>query len=142
MLIPSKEWGPDIKKLCTMILERSIPLEDKYQVGLTKIFLRAGMLAEFEKLRSDRLNALATVVQKNFKRYMGLKRYRHLKETVVGLQATFRRTLAQRALKEKAALRIQSAARAFIERRKFVRARKVIIDVQRSKCSRTSPTSS
>lgn len=48
-LIPSKHWDSsstslDIHKLCSAILDESIQEEDKYQVGTTKIFFRAGQV--------------------------------------------------------------------------------------------------
>ena len=68
MLVESKFWGPmiknlEIKPLCNLILEKTIHDEDKYQAGLTKLFFRAGMLAVLESMRSERLNALVTILQ-------------------------------------------------------------------------------
>ena len=84
MLVPSSEWQPMIQNLqlqplCSLILERTINDPDKYQSGLTKIFFRAGMLAALESLRSGRLNALVTVVQKNMRRRMAVKKYQESK---------------------------------------------------------------
>lgn len=45
MLVRSKHWGPDTKKLCSVILDDSIKDPDKYQVGITKIFFRSGMVS-------------------------------------------------------------------------------------------------
>ncbi len=65
----SKFWGfADEKEFCNSILSATINDEDKYQLGLTKIFFRAGMLALLESLRTQRLNYLVTLVQKNVKR--------------------------------------------------------------------------
>jgi myosin-5 len=64
--------------------------EDKYQIGLTKIFFRAGMLAVLEGLRTARLNQLVTVVQKNVRRWIDLRRFREGcfgKETSAGYEA-------------------------------------------------------
>lgn len=42
----SKYWDPnlkpDIHELCNVILEKYVTEPDKYQIGLTKIFFRAG----------------------------------------------------------------------------------------------------
>jgi len=43
MLVRSKHWGSDTKKLCSIILDDSIKEPDRYQVGMTKIFFRSGM---------------------------------------------------------------------------------------------------
>ena len=44
MLVRSEHWSPDTKKLCSVILDTSIKDPDKYQVGITKLFFRAGMV--------------------------------------------------------------------------------------------------
>jgi myosin V len=45
MLVRSEHWSPDTKKLCSVILDTSIKEADKYQVGMTKLFFRAGMVS-------------------------------------------------------------------------------------------------
>lgn len=48
-LVPSKHWdnkdGIDVPKLCNLILDASIKDKDKYQIGTTKIFFRAGQVS-------------------------------------------------------------------------------------------------
>lgn len=48
-LVSSKHWDPKVKpevrQLCSVILENSIKDEDKFQVGTTKIFFRAGQVS-------------------------------------------------------------------------------------------------
>ena len=47
-LVSSKHWDPkakpEVRQLCSVILENSIKDEDKFQVGTTKIFFRAGQV--------------------------------------------------------------------------------------------------
>lgn len=47
-LVPSKYWdakaNPDMSQLCSIILDSCIKDKDKYQVGTTKIFFRAGQV--------------------------------------------------------------------------------------------------
>jgi myosin-5 len=45
----SKESSPDVRALCSSILDKSIQEEDKYQVGTTKIFFRAGQVSPPKK---------------------------------------------------------------------------------------------
>ncbi|KAH8915535.1 hypothetical protein BT69DRAFT_1229861 [Atractiella rhizophila] len=134
MLVNSKYWGPEIRNLCSEVLKNAITDVDKYQVGLTKIFFRAGMLAFLENRRSDRLNYLVTLMQKNFLRHMYMKRWQNLRTTAIGLQATGRRILAQRKVehmkKEKAAVEIQRAVRAYLSKQRFATALKTIKFVQ------------
>lgn len=44
----TKHWYPkkdqDVRQLCNAIVEKHIKDTDKYQVGLTKIFFRAGQV--------------------------------------------------------------------------------------------------
>lgn len=53
-LVSSQHWetssNPDLMNLCSAILKKSISDEDKYQIGMTKIFFRAGQVMCFELL--------------------------------------------------------------------------------------------
>lgn len=117
-----------------MILGKTIPDEDKYQVGLTKIFFRAGMLAFLEGLRSDRLNYLVTAVQKNMKRMLLRKKYIKMRSSAIKIQTWWRGIMARRLVlsirKELAAKRYQCLARRYIQRKRFVDLRNSVILVQ------------
>lgn len=134
MLVSSSHWGPQIKDLCSLILNATIKDADKYQVGLTKIFFRAGMLAFLESLRSDRLNALVTNVQKNMKRMMAQKKYRRLRVATIKIQTWWRGILARRMVlrirKEVATKKLQCIARRYLQRKMFNNVRKSTILVQ------------
>lgn len=138
-LVHSDQWGPDIRTLCTRILESTIKESDKYQVGLSKIFFRAGLLAQFEQFRVARLNALATLMQKNFLRHMAVKRFRNLKRSAVGIQTVWRRVLAKRAAEERrreaAASLIQRFLRGVLARKSYTRTLKAVVTVQASTSS-------
>ncbi len=80
MLIPSAKWTSEIRAMADAILTKALGNStgkglDKYQLGLTKIFFRAGMLAFLENLRTNRLNECATMIQKNLKARYYRKRY-------------------------------------------------------------------
>lgn len=139
MLVSSSVWQPliqalDLKKLCTIVLENTINDPDKYQNGLTKIFFRAGMLAALESLRSNRLNAMVTVVQKNMRRRMAVKKYQQLRTSTIKIQTWWRGILAKRFVehvrREAAAVRLQRAVRAFVQRQKFLNIRRSVILIQ------------
>ena len=68
------------------ILDKCIKDQDKYQVGKTKIFLRAGQLAFLEKLRSERMRIAATLIQKHARRMMAVKRYKKIKQSIITIQ--------------------------------------------------------
>ena len=143
MLVHSSEWAPMIQNLqlqplCNLILERTINDPDKYQSGLTKIFFRAGMLAALESLRSGRLNALVTIVQKNMRRRMAVKRYQELRRATIKIQTWWRGILAQRFVegvrRTTASTKLQTALRGYLQRKKFLDIRTAIILFQSRKC--------
>lgn len=133
MLVPSADWQPmiqhmELRPLCSLILERTINDPDKYQSGLTKIFFRAGMLAALESLRSEKLNALVTIVQKNMRRRMAVKKYQELRRATITIQTWWRGILARRLVenirRDFAARRLQTGIRRFIQRSNFLQTRR------------------
>jgi myosin-5 len=44
LLVKSHKWDKDPKKLTANVVEAAISVANKYQVGLTKIFFRAGQV--------------------------------------------------------------------------------------------------
>jgi myosin-5 len=68
---------------------------DGYQVGLTKIFLRAGLLAKFEKMRGDLMIASTVKIQKTYRGYFTRKYYASLKKKAVYMQSVIRMLNAQ-----------------------------------------------
>ncbi|KAG1843599.1 myosin 5 [Suillus subalutaceus] len=136
MLVPSADWQPmiqhmELRPLCSLILERTINDPDKYQSGLTKIFFRAGMLAALESLRSEKLNALVTIVQKNMRRRMAVKKYQELRRATIKIQTWWRGILARRLVenirRDFAARRLQTGVRRFIQRSNFLQTRQSIV---------------
>ncbi|KAF5331028.1 hypothetical protein D9619_005722 [Psilocybe cf. subviscida] len=136
MLIPSSDWQPmiqsmDLRNLCSTILAKTIADGDMYQNGLTKIFFRAGMLAALESLRSDRLNSMVTVVQKNVRRRLAMKRYKELRTATIKIQTWWRCILAKRFVqgirREVAAIRLQTAIRGYLERKRFLDIRRSVV---------------
>ena len=127
----------ELRLLCSLILERTINDPDKYQSGLTKIFFRAGMLAALESLRSERLNALVTIVQKNMRRRMAVKKYQELRSATIKIQTWWRGILARRLVesirRNVAAKRLQAGVRCFLQRSKFLQVRQSVIALQSRK---------
>ncbi|KAG1853082.1 hypothetical protein F4604DRAFT_1933355 [Suillus subluteus] len=136
VLVPSADWQPmiqhmELKPLCSLILERTINDPDKYQSGLTKIFFRAGMLTALESLRSEKLNALVTIVQKNMRRRMAVKKYQELRRATIKVQTWWRGILACRLVenihRDFAAKCLQTGIRRFIQRYNFLKTRRSIV---------------
>jgi myosin-5 len=139
MLIPSSDWQPmiqsmDLRRLCSTILAKTIADPDMYQNGLTKIFFRAGMLAALESFRSGRLNAMVTVVQKNVRRRLAMKKYSRLRQATIKVQTWWRGVLARRFVesirREVSAIRLQTAVRCFVQRNHFLDIRHGFIVLQ------------
>lgn len=134
-----------LNSLCSLILEKTINDPDKYQNGKTKIFFRAGMLAALETLRSDRLNAMVTVVQKNMRRHMCVKRYREMRTAAIRIQTWWRGILAKRFVarvrRETAAIRFQKAARRYVQRKRFTKVREAVVLMQSRTYHVSNPSS-
>ncbi|CAO0799156.1 unnamed protein product [Mucor circinelloides] len=137
-LVSSKHWDPKVKpevrQLCSVILENSIKDEDKFQVGTTKIFFRAGQLAYLEKLRSDRFNECAVTLQKHMRRFIYRTRYVRTKELAIQIQCVARRKVAlaqmQALREEKAAIVIQKHWRRYTARKEFLSKQSFILKLQ------------
>lgn len=128
---------PDTKTICSEILDTNIKDTDKYQVGLTKIFFRAGQLAYMEKLRTDRLNQSATMIQKNIRRFLARLHYTRIQKLSLMLQSIARQRMAKREMeilrKQRAAVVIQKNWRRYIARKKYLQTRAFIVQVQAGK---------
>lgn len=141
MLVPSGVWQPmiqslDLRRLCSTILDKTIADPDMYQNGLTKIFFRAGMLAALESFRSDRLNAMVTVVQKNVRRQLAMKQYKRLRTATIKIQTWWRgisaRRLVENIRREVTAIRLQNGVRTYLQRKRFNDIRRAIVLFQSS----------
>ena len=125
MLVHSAAWTPQIRNMADTILSKAFGpgRVDKYQLGKTKIFFRAGMLAMMENLRTARLNEAAIMIQKNLLCRYYRRRYLEAREAVILGQALFRGFLARRKAEDlrqnKAATNIQRVWRGTKDYKKF-----------------------
>ncbi|KAF8981487.1 Myosin type-2 heavy chain 1 [Entomortierella lignicola] len=134
MLVNSSHWGSDTQKMCSAILEETIKEADKYQVGETKIFFRAGLLAYMENLRTEKLNGYAVLIQKNVRRFVCQKRFQTRRHAAITLQCFARKVIAQKAVRalreEHSATLLQTFLRGYIERKKYIEARNHVLRIQ------------
>jgi len=135
LLVHSKNWKfDDPREMSLNIVNLLISDKDKYQVGQTKIFFRAGMLAYFEKLRTERLRQCVVLVQKNARRFIYQKHYVETKKAALYVQNAIRRKVAQikcREIRENlAAITIQKYARGFLARKAYLQQRESAIAIQ------------
>ncbi|OUM56656.1 hypothetical protein PIROE2DRAFT_21595 [Piromyces sp. E2] len=124
LLINSKDWDFEDPKAFTLkIVSNTIKDNDKFQVGLTKIFFRTGMLAYLEKLRSDKLKKCVVFVQKNARRFVYQHRYEELKKSAIFIQNRIRSAIAKRKLRElseqHSAIIIQKYTRRFLDKKHY-----------------------
>ncbi|MCJ1476848.1 Myosin type-2 heavy chain 1 [Lambiella insularis] len=136
MLVPSKQWTSEIRAMANAILKKALGQSherglDKYQLGLTKIFFRAGMLAFLENLRTKKLNESAIMIQKNLRCKYYRRKFLEARQSILTFQAVARghqaRMRAEEVRKTKAATVIQTLWRGQKERRKFNDIRQNII---------------
>lgn len=139
MLVPSRSWTSEIRDMANTILKKALGQTtnrglDKYQLGLSKIFFRAGMLALLENLRTTRLNESAIMIQKNLRCKYYRRKYLQARHSILQLQAWARgyhaRQIAQEIRRNQAATGIQKIWRGYKERTKFQEIRNNIILLQ------------
>lgn len=126
-----KDW-----KACTAALIRKIGLEaNQYQMGLTKVFLRAGLVALFEELLKRKLDEAAIRIQRRVRGWVRRRVFVRMRRNATAIQCLVRKYLAWQELVERRrrymAVRMQSHVRAFLLRRQFSRLRRAAVRSQR-----------
>ncbi|KAK9033417.1 hypothetical protein V6N11_018450 [Hibiscus sabdariffa] len=106
---------------CKKILEKSGL--SGYQVGKTKVFLRAGQMAELDTRRSEILGVSAKVIQKKVRSYLSYKHFKLLRLSSITIQAFYRGQVArhqyERVRRSAACLKIQKHSRKFLARKAY-----------------------
>lgn len=139
MLCHSSQWTTEIKDMAHNILKKALgeighQKADKYQLGLTKVFFRAGMLAYLENLRSARLKSCAIMIQKNLRAKYYRRKYLEARDSILSLQTAIRGFMARQKAEElrqiKAATTIQRVWRGSKERKSYTAIRNNLIKFQ------------
>ncbi|PVU95808.1 hypothetical protein BB561_001576 [Smittium simulii] len=108
----------DIDDAAKILMRNILKDESLYQIGLTKVFFRAGILAQLERNRTERLDKSALMLQKNYRRMKQRRIYLKLRNATITLQYSVKSFLAkkelQKKIKEKAVSRIQHLCRHYI----------------------------
>ncbi|KAK9691721.1 hypothetical protein RND81_09G214500 [Saponaria officinalis] len=122
----------DEKAACQKILEKK-GLKG-YQIGQTKVFLRAGQMAELDARRAEVLGSAAKTIQRRIRTHYARKQFIALREAAICLQSSLRGNLAckefERMRKESAAVRIQKNARKHQARKKYSKLRISVLALQ------------
>nr|AEG78601.1 MYO2 [Cryptococcus gattii] len=136
IMLHSQEWRPDmdVKHLCSAILTRVLDDQKQYQLGLTKIFFRPGVLALLESLRSAKQHELVSTIQKYIRRFLALKHYNNYRKNAVIIQTWWRGILARRLYTkkkhERIALLLQMVSRRWLAMRRAGQIRESVIRAQ------------
>ncbi|KAL6909325.1 hypothetical protein ACP4OV_001606 [Aristida adscensionis] len=95
-----------------------------YQIGKTKVFLRAGQMAELDALRTEVLGHSAKRIQSKVRSFLARKKYVELQLCATQLQAVCRGTIARRRYenlrREAASLKIQTNYRMHHEKKNYI----------------------
>ncbi|PIN26506.1 Myosin class V heavy chain [Handroanthus impetiginosus] len=114
------EGNSDDKAACQMILDK---VGLKF-LGKTKVFLRAGQMAELDARRADVLGNAARTIQRQICTYIAGKDFVLLQQTAIQLQSCWRAILAcnlyEQLRREAAALKIQKNFRCYTARKSYL----------------------
>ncbi|XP_058836374.1 unconventional myosin-Va isoform X3 [Topomyia yanbarensis] len=126
------DWNE--KATCSNIVRNWLTDTDKYRLGKTQIFFRAGQVAYLEQVRSDVRKKHIVLVQSLIRRFICRHKFSRLKRTALGLQRHARGMLARKRAdnlrKNRAAIKIQRYVRGWLKRIKYQRIRKTISGIQ------------
>lgn len=75
-----------LSSVCNVVLLFCSQDQDKFQFGKAKIFLRAGLVAYLEKLRSDKLHVACVHIQKMVRCWLTRIKYMRMRESAITIQ--------------------------------------------------------
>ncbi|CAK9214046.1 unnamed protein product [Sphagnum jensenii] len=124
----------DTLSVCVAILHQFGIHAEMYQVGITKLFFRAGQIGMLEDLRQRTLHGIIGI-QKVYKGHKVRCYYRQLRSASVVLQSVVRGALARRQYKDlqqrhHASVMIQKYVRTHVLRHSYLQTRKKVVLVQ------------
>ncbi|KAJ0705635.1 putative myosin ATPase [Helianthus annuus] len=120
------------KVACQMLLDK-MGLKG-YQIGKTKVFLRAGQMAELDARRAEVLGNAARIIQRQMRTYIARKEYISIRKAAIQLQACWRALSACKQFellrREAAAVKIQKDFRCFVASKSYQTLRASTINLQ------------
>ncbi|KAK9948034.1 hypothetical protein M0R45_003623 [Rubus argutus] len=126
------EGNCEDKVACQMILDK-MGLAG-YQIGKTKVFLRAGQMAELDARRAEVLGNAARTIQRQIRTHMARKEFIAIRKAAIRLQSYLRgisaREIFEQLRQEAAAVKIQKDFRRYIARKSYLRVRLSAITLQ------------
>ncbi|KAK6164324.1 hypothetical protein DH2020_001188 [Rehmannia glutinosa] len=107
--------------VCKRLLEK-VGLEG-YQIGKTKVFLRAGQMAELDARRTEVLGRSASIIQRKIRSYMAKKSFTMLRCSAIFIQSICRGELTRHVYesmrREASCLKIQTDLRMYLARKTY-----------------------
>ncbi|MCO5579730.1 hypothetical protein L7F22_033590 [Adiantum nelumboides] len=105
-----------------------------YQIGKTKVFLRAGQMAELDARRAEMLGSAAKVIQRRVRTFLAQRELKALRKAAISVQARWRGKMARKhyeSLKREAAvIQIQKHVRGWLARKYYTKVRAATIVIQ------------
>ncbi|KAK6162834.1 hypothetical protein DH2020_002675 [Rehmannia glutinosa] len=127
----SLSWS-DEKSACIAICDR-MGLRG-YQIGKSKVFLRAGQMAELDARRAEVLAHAAKRIQRQIRTFLTRKEFIILRKATINMQKLWRARLARKLYehmrREAASIRIQKHARGHAERKSYTKLQGAAIVIQ------------
>lgn len=115
------EGNLDDKVACQKILDK-MKLQG-YQIGKTKVFLRAGQMAELDARRAEVLGRAARSIQRQIRTHIARKEFLMLRKAAIHLQSCWRGKLASKLYenmrREAAAIKIQKHLHRYVARKSY-----------------------
>ncbi|XP_062221550.1 myosin-6-like isoform X2 [Phragmites australis] len=94
-----------------------------YQIGKTKVFLRAGQMAELDARRNEVLGCSASMIQRKVRSFLAQKSFIALRQSALQIQTVCRGDLARRVYhnlrREAASLKVQTCYRMYTARKAY-----------------------
>ncbi|KAJ9568214.1 hypothetical protein OSB04_004180 [Centaurea solstitialis] len=132
---------PGFQVACQMLLDK-MGLKG-YQIGKTKVFLRAGQMAELDARRAEVLGNAAKIIQRQMRTYIARKEYFLLRRAAIQLQACWRefdlslyclissiRKQFEQLRREAAAVKIEKYFRCYVASKSYLTLRMSAITIQ------------
>ncbi|KAG4970205.1 hypothetical protein JHK85_036626 [Glycine max] len=122
----------DDKVACQMILDK-MGMKG-YQIGKTKVFLRAGQMAELDARRAEVLGNAARIIQRQVRTHIARKEFIELRRAAICLQSNLRgilsRKLYEQLRREAGAVKIQKNFKGYIARKSYLTGRSSAVILQ------------
>ncbi|KAK1288090.1 hypothetical protein QJS10_CPB19g01162 [Acorus calamus] len=105
-----------------------------FQIGRTKVFLRAGQMAELDARRAEVLSHAAKTIQRQIRTHIARKHFIALRQAAINIQSSCRGRLASKMYehmrREAAAVKVQKNVRRYQARKAYMRLKVSVLALQ------------